>query len=104
LDSLGTELTVFVDQGRNLAFADSSRISLAIRLSKIYALVVEKRYGILPPSLNDGRPGSVFVRETRFSRDNHLGTEGVYQFDEEHLIPSFSSSLLLLQPAKNMLQ
>jgi hypothetical protein len=29
----------------------------------------------LPPSPNDGRLGSVFVRETRFSRDNHLGME-----------------------------
>jgi hypothetical protein len=29
------------------------------------------------PSLNDGRLGSVFVRETQFSRDNHVGTEGV---------------------------
>jgi hypothetical protein len=29
------------------------------------------------PSLNDGRPGSVFMRETGFSKDNHLGTEGV---------------------------
>jgi hypothetical protein len=30
------------------------------------------------PSLNDGRPGSVFVKETWFSEDNHLGTEGVH--------------------------
>jgi hypothetical protein len=29
------------------------------------------------PTLNDGRSGSVFVRETRFSRDNYLGMEGV---------------------------
>jgi hypothetical protein len=31
---------------------------------------------VLPPSLYDGCLESV-VRETRFSRDNHLGTEGV---------------------------
>jgi hypothetical protein len=32
---------------------------------------------LLPPSLNDGRSGSVFVREIRFSRDNHLETEWI---------------------------
>jgi hypothetical protein len=31
------------------------------------------------PSLNVCRPESVSVRETRFSRDKHLGTEGVHQ-------------------------
>jgi hypothetical protein len=35
---------------------------------------------ILPPSLYVCRPGNVFVRETRFSRDKHLGTEGVLQY------------------------
>jgi hypothetical protein len=28
------------------------------------------------PSLNDGRPGHMFVSETRFSRDNHLEMYG----------------------------
>jgi hypothetical protein len=39
--------------------------------SKFYSL------NATTPTLNDGRPGSVFVRETRFSRDNHLEMEGV---------------------------
>jgi hypothetical protein len=34
---------------------------------------------VLPPFLYDGCSGSVFMRETQFSRDNHLGTEGVHQ-------------------------
>jgi hypothetical protein len=33
--------------------------------------------GTTTPSLNVNRPESVSVRETRFSRDKHLGTEGV---------------------------
>jgi hypothetical protein len=32
---------------------------------------------ITTPSLNDGRPGSVSVRETQFSKDNYLGAERV---------------------------
>jgi hypothetical protein len=31
----------------------------------------------ITPSLNNGRPESVFLRQTQFSRDNHLETEGV---------------------------
>jgi hypothetical protein len=38
---------------------------------------------ILPPSLFVSRPESVSVRETRISRDKHLGTEGVRKMNHQ---------------------
>jgi hypothetical protein len=47
---------------------------------KWWGIIVTRAIGTLRPtalSLFICRPGNVFVRETRFSRDKHLGTEGV---------------------------
>jgi hypothetical protein len=44
---------------------------------------------VLPPSLFVCCPKSVSVRETRFSRDKHLGTEGVFIYVDANNKMSF---------------